>query len=516
MASLNELLYDIRRIAEHREQLTDKKIKKIYRSLMDDLSAFVGKQYVKYADEDGRLYVSYLDSKNARAKFLQEIVENVDNITPEVQAEIVNLVNETYEKSYKGMSEALLKVDTADEFAKVSKDIAVNPNVLRQAVNNNIAKLTLPAVLEKHRNEVIYQIQQELNIGLMQGDRYEKMTKRISERIGVSYSKAQNIVRTESHRNVESGFMDCAEHIQEGLDGSELIYAATWRTMKDERVRPQQRRKTKKGWKTTYSKNGANHMKMEGVTVKAGELFDLGNGVKAKAPSQSGVAAHDCQCRCFLEYNLMTVEEFAKATGQSVESVYKKYFEEDETDDVGEGFWNKKNDGEFKQIKNDHSLEQDCVNTNPNFAKDIMYQTNCGNCCATYEMRRRGYDVEAKPSDSMSVGEWRKLFTNFKPIRLTTTRKAMIVPEMRREIIKWGDGARGSVFIKPEGATIGHFFSIEVVGDKVRFIDAQHGYSDVEVYFDKADPSSIIYGRWDNLKPSDLVTNACKGRKRSK
>jgi hypothetical protein len=54
-------------------------------------------------------------------------------------------------------------------------------------------------------------------------------------------------------------------------------------------------------------------------------MFDLGGGVKAKAPSKSGVAAHDCNCRCFLEYNLMTVEEFAKATGKTVEEIRKKY-----------------------------------------------------------------------------------------------------------------------------------------------------------------------------------------------
>ncbi len=35
---------------------------------------------------------------------------------------------------------------------------------------------------------------------------------------------------------------------------------------------------------------------------------DLGGGVKT----------HDCNCRCYLEYNLMTAEEFAKATGKSV------------------------------------------------------------------------------------------------------------------------------------------------------------------------------------------------------
>lgn len=315
--SLNELLYDIRRIVGHREKLTIRKIEAIYHSLEKDLNAFIANVYVTYADEEGRLYISYLDAKNRRARFLQEIVENVDSISVPLKNQIMSLVEETYTKSYEGMLKAFEKAYSETEFEYVSKDIAVNPNVLKQALNNNISKLTLPAVMEIHRNEIIYQIQQELNIGLMQGDRYERMAKRISERVGVSRSKAMNIVRTETHRNVESGFMDCAERLQKGLDGSDLIYAATWRAMKDERVRPQIRRKTKKGWKTSFSKSGANHMKMEGVTVKAGELFDLGNGVKAKAPSKSSVAAHDCNCRCFLEYNLMTAEEFAKATGKS-------------------------------------------------------------------------------------------------------------------------------------------------------------------------------------------------------
>ena len=314
--SLSELLYDVRRIAENREKLSEKRIKAIYNTLTKDLDSFIADGYKKYADADGRFYISYLDAQNERANFLMEIANSVDSVTPELRKEIMSLVDETRTLSYKGMVNALKKAQTPKEFEKLTKDIDVNPNVLKQAVNNNISKLTLPTVLQKHRAEIIYQIQQELNIGLMQGDRYERMAKRISERVNVSQSKAMNIVRTESHRNVESGFMDCAEHIQERLDGSDLIYAATWHNMGDQRVRPQQRRKTKKGWVTTYSKNGADHMKMEGQTVKAGELFNLGNGVKAKAPSQSGVAAHDCNCRCIVEYNLMTPAEFAKATGK--------------------------------------------------------------------------------------------------------------------------------------------------------------------------------------------------------
>ena len=315
--SLNDLLYDVKRIAKHREKLSEEKITAIYQTLSKDLKAFLADDYIKYADEEGRLFVSNLDAQNEKAKFLQEIAKNVDSISPQVRKEILEYADATYTKSYEGMIGALKKADEAGTLAEVGADLSVNPNVLKQAVNNNISKLTLPAVMEKHRAEIVYQIQQELNIGLMKGDRYETMTKRIQERIGVSEGKAKNIVRTETHRNVESGFMDCAENIGDKIDGSDLIYAATWRTMQDERVRPQIRRKTKSGWKTSYSKNGANHVKMEGVTVKVGELFNLGGGVKAKAPSQSGDAKNDCQCRCYLEYNLMTIEEFEKATGKA-------------------------------------------------------------------------------------------------------------------------------------------------------------------------------------------------------
>ena len=323
--SLNALLYDIRRIAEHREKLSEKKIQAIYRNLMKELKSFIADEYEKYADENGRLYVSYLDAQNHKAKFLEEIAKNVEGFSPEIKQEIMTLVNDTYSTSYKGMISALKEADSAGKLAEVSKDLAVNNNVLKRAINNNISKLTLPAVLQKHRGEVIYQIQQVINTGLMLGDRYEVMAKRITERLGVSESKAKNIVRTETHRNIEGGFMDCAEHLQEGLEGSELIYAATWRNMGDERVRPNRRVKTKKGWKTVRGSGTANHINMEGKTVKAGEMFTFSDGTKTKAPSESGVAAHDCNCRCFLEYNLMTVAEFAKATKQTEAEVRKKY-----------------------------------------------------------------------------------------------------------------------------------------------------------------------------------------------
>ena len=70
------------------------------------------------------------------------------------------------------MVEAVKNAEKSGKLALATQDISVPKEVLKQAVDNNISKLTLPHVLEKHRQEIIYQIQQTLTIGLMTGDRY--------------------------------------------------------------------------------------------------------------------------------------------------------------------------------------------------------------------------------------------------------------------------------------------------------------------------------------------------------
>ena len=316
--SLNDLLHEIRRIEQSREVLTEKKIRKIYKQLLKELNHFLADEYLKYS-KDGILTVAMLQEKSRYAKFLEEIEAHVNNLTPEIAMIIRNTVEDTYTACYKGMSEAVLNSKDTKSVLEYLKDLNIRPEVMKRAIENPVSGLTLPDILEKNRKEVIYDIKQQVNIGLMNGDRYETTAKKVAERLDVSYGKATNIVRTETHRVTESGLMDCAKDISDSLDGSGLVYAAVWRTMKDERVRPQHRYRTKSGWKTSISRNGANHQKMEGVTIKVGDKFQLEPNVYAECPSTSGTARNDCRCRCFLEYTLMSAEEFEELTGKSVD-----------------------------------------------------------------------------------------------------------------------------------------------------------------------------------------------------
>ena len=272
---------------------------------MKELNTFVGEAYIKYADVDGLLTVAELQKKAKLAWFLKEIDKHCNNYLPGVSDEIQKTVNAAYEKCYKGMVEAVKESYDMSE-------LKVRPEVMKTAINNNIEKLTLPDLLEKNRKEVVYNIKQAISIGLMNGERYEKITRELTDKLDIGYNKANNIVRTETHRNIEGGLMDGAIECQKELAGSNLVHVAIWRTMGDERVRPNRRVKTKKGWKTYYSKNGANHVKMEGQIVRVGEKFKLESGVYATCPGSSGTARNDCRCRCYLEYDIMTEEEFNK------------------------------------------------------------------------------------------------------------------------------------------------------------------------------------------------------------
>lgn len=316
--SLNDLLHEIRRIEQSREVLTEKKIRKIYKQLLKELNHFLADEYLKYS-KDGILTVAMLQEKSRYAKFLEEIESHVNNLTPEIVALIKNTVEDTYTACYKGMSESVLKAKDTKSALNYLKDLNIRPEVMKRAIENPVSGLTLPDILEKNRKEVIYDIKQQVNIGLMNGDRYETTAKKVAERLDISYGKATNIVRTETHRVTESGFMDCAKDILDSLDGSGLVYTAAWRTMKDERVRPQHRYRTKSGWKTSISRNGANHQKMEGVIIQVGDKFQIEPNVYAECPSTSGTARNDCRCRCFLEYTLMSVEKFEELTGKSVD-----------------------------------------------------------------------------------------------------------------------------------------------------------------------------------------------------
>uniref|UniRef100_UPI004056E100 hypothetical protein n=1 Tax=Acetatifactor sp. TaxID=1872090 RepID=UPI004056E100 len=319
-SNLEKHLYQLRRIEEHRDKACEKEIRKIYKKLLKELQNYLGEIYVNYSQDD-KLTYGDLARVSMDARFLEEVEQRINGISPEVAKEIQNTVEQTYEACYTGMVNAVTKAAGNREqliraFATVS---AVTPDVIRRVVNNPVSGLTLKDTLEKYRKDIIYDIKRNIGIGLSNGDRFTTMAERISRSLDGDYKKAIKIARTEVHRVRESGLCDAATNINDALKNGQSGYVMTktWKTMQDECVRPNRVKKTKKGWK--YSKGGKyDHVQMDGVTIPQDELFELPSGATCMCPGQTGVAGEDINCRCYLSYDLKKVSELSSQAAKSI------------------------------------------------------------------------------------------------------------------------------------------------------------------------------------------------------
>ena len=154
----------------------------------------------------------------------------------------------------------------------------------------------------------------------------------------------------------------------------------------------------------------------------------------------------------------------------------------------------------------------DLKNSNPHFNEGKAYQINCQKCVPTYEMRRRGYDVEAFPtySDADIVkNRWDKVFKNAQIEQTKGDPKA----EITKALLDYGDGARIQVYIKYAHRNDAHTFIAENYNGRIYFIDPQ-GFTNAENYFDPTliDINKTLYFRIDNLEPTDLIKQCCKGK----
>ena len=133
--TLDKLLIQVRRIAEHRQLGAEKQIRAAYKRTLSDLKKFIGYEFAQYA-EDGKLTYDILAKKQNMARFLEEVQQNIDGLSPEMQTEISECVSDIYKLSYEGMTDAVLKAvpkTAADALQGLS---FVQPTQVISGVNN--------------------------------------------------------------------------------------------------------------------------------------------------------------------------------------------------------------------------------------------------------------------------------------------------------------------------------------------------------------------------------------------
>jgi hypothetical protein len=141
---------------------------------------------------------------------------------------------------------------------------------------------------------------------------------------------------------------------------------------------------------------------------------------------------------------------------------------------------------------------------NPNYSQGKEYQENCQRCVPAYELRRRGYDVEALPVVNGVFGPVTRGAECFKGAQFTgyPDDKGLTLLQLGSHLRKMPDGARVAVAVKLTGAVGGHTFVCEKVNGVLQFIDPQEG---------KGGSGNLTAGkrfgyyRMDNLDLSDAL-----------
>ena len=159
---------------------------------------------------------------------------------------------------------------------------------------------------------------------------------------------------------------------------------------------------------------------------------------------------------------------------------------------------------------------EDIARVNPNYSTNkFEWKNNCQRCVSAYELRRRGFDVTAKPLPTKSLEEdflaqhaeyaWKDAVRRW-------CKKGNGKEQVEEFMLKWGDGARAIVGVGFCGR-FGHVFIAEQRNGRTIYIDPQTGSADCSSYFEHAVNGQTYIARIDTLTPTNAILDCCKNRR---
>lgn len=191
------------------------------------------------------------------------------------------------------------------------------------------------------------------------------------------------------------------------------------------------------------------------------------------------------------------------------------------------------NDNPPKKIEGEHTLEEDLKNVNPlHDVKKEYTNNNCVLCSMTYDMRRRGYDVTARFTDSpLLTNEFLSNAYN-PPAKTQAFNKSKSFTDVESKILSGQpNGSRGQMNIGGYkfGQWFGHSMAYEIQEGKLIIVDGQtnrkyesfnglkEGNKNMNSIMDIVQPQFTEIRRLDNASPVfSAFNNICADMKPKK
>ena len=355
-------------------------------------------------------------------------------------------------------------------------------------------------------------ISSEITRGIASGLPHSEIARNIANRAKAPLGRAKTIVRTESHRIQQASKLDAQKAAVK--KGANVV--KQWNSTLDGDTRP-------------------THRKLDGKFAEVDEPFEM-DGKKAMYPGEFGDPAEDCNCRCQLlqrakaaldEDELKALQERAKFFGldksDDLEKFKEKYLNAAKNVELPLENSVKSGKIEVGSVLDNFdrkimltSFSDDLQKTNPNRdTKEYKWTYNCQRCVPTYELRRRGLNVIAKPiptstdKDKLAI-DYTLAWTNREQV---LCKDGSGLENILSQMEKWKDGARAAVRVVWEGTNFGHVFVAEQRDGKTYFIDPQTNNEDCSHYFKLVAKGQTAILRIDNNSPSDYILDCCDNRR---
>lgn len=282
--SLDKYEDELRKTNEEQTAMTEAQIRRNFEIALHGIISEIGLLYAKL-ETDGKLTYAEMAKYNRLRRLERRIMDQVDQMSAKNQRALRKLLRTAYSHSYEWMAWAIEK----ESHARLAY-AAVPMGRIDRIIDEPIGGRPLKGRLSRLRRQTIDELFRRITADLVEGSTMRKMTEDVREVLNTSHFDTIRIVRTESHRIQEAATLASAQHATE----QGVVMLKKWNSLHDEKVR-----------RTSQ----ANHQLMDGQEVRVDEDFELRpGGGRGKAPGNTGVAAHDINCRCFASYRIAEVQ----------------------------------------------------------------------------------------------------------------------------------------------------------------------------------------------------------------
>ncbi|WP_445429272.1 phage minor head protein [Bacillus atrophaeus] len=251
-----------------------KKIDVVFAQRLKEINQQIAALYAKYS-RDGQLSMADVNKYNRFKKEMERMTEESSKAFKTILTIVEAMAAKQFLENYM-RSSYLYEMEAA-----VSLGFSIPTiEVIKQAILNPIAELTLSALYKRHRDDYVRQIQISVAQGIQAGEDYSKIARRIERTTEFARRKARDVARTETHRVQVSARLQSAE-------------------------KASKKSNLKKMWNATLDlKTRSGHRKLDGKTVERNGLFKSIYGGIGPAPGHMNNAKDDINCRCTIAFKV--------------------------------------------------------------------------------------------------------------------------------------------------------------------------------------------------------------------